>query len=83
MWIFSGLCYLQSFLLLQAEACQMAWDLLTNVYKLNPNRLYVTYYAGGNSIPMDEETKRIWEMIGYLQTCIIYKPTKFLILRPP
>lgn len=42
----------------------MAWDLLTNVYKLDPNRMYVTYYAGGGSVPMDTETKQIWESMG-------------------
>lgn len=52
----------------------MAWDLLTNVYKLDPSRLYVTYYAGGSSIPVDEETKRIWESMGWMP---IYSFTEF------
>ena len=42
----------------------MAWDLLTNVYKIDPSRLYVTYFAGGESVPADLETKKVWESIG-------------------
>ena len=44
----------------------MAWDLLTNVYGLDPQRLYVTYFSGGESLPADRETKEIWEDIGCL-----------------
>jgi alanyl-tRNA synthetase len=44
----------------------MAWDLLTNVYKLDPGRMYVTYYAGGNNIPMDIETRDIWKSLGWV-----------------
>ncbi|CAL8134224.1 unnamed protein product [Orchesella dallaii] len=42
----------------------MAWDLLTKDYGLDPDRLFVTYYAGCGSVPMDKETKSIWESIG-------------------
>ncbi|CAG7721799.1 unnamed protein product [Allacma fusca] len=48
----------------KTEACVMAWDLLTNVYKIDPSRLYVTYFSGGNSVPADLETKQAWENIG-------------------
>lgn len=42
----------------------MAWDLLTNIYKLDKDRMYVTYFGGGYGIPGDEETKKIWQDIG-------------------
>ncbi|SBT36815.1 alanine--tRNA ligase, putative [Plasmodium ovale wallikeri] len=45
------------------ESIDYAWDLLTNVYKLNANRLYVTYFGGDKNIPScpeDLETKKIW-----------------------
>ena len=34
------------FHVLQAEICAMAWRLLTEVYQLPTDRLYVTYFAG-------------------------------------
>lgn len=44
----------------------MAWDLLTREYKINPNRLYVTYFEGDKSmnIPADVECREIWRSIG-------------------
>ncbi|CRG85397.1 alanine--tRNA ligase, putative [Plasmodium relictum] len=45
------------------ESIEYAWDLLTNVYKINPDRLYVTYYGGDPNLPTcpeDTETKKIW-----------------------
>ncbi|KAJ8925311.1 hypothetical protein NQ315_009141 [Exocentrus adspersus] len=48
------------------DACKLAWDLLTNVYKLSKSRLYVTYFKGDESLglPEDLETKDIWKEIG-------------------
>ncbi|KAG8182208.1 hypothetical protein JTE90_000062, partial [Oedothorax gibbosus] len=48
------------------EACSMAWELLTSVYGLNPNNLYVTYFGGDKKlgVPPDEECKNIWLEIG-------------------
>lgn len=42
------------------EAIDYAWDLLTNVYKLDPNRLYATYFAGNDQVPCDEEAREYW-----------------------
>ncbi|CAH0551677.1 unnamed protein product [Brassicogethes aeneus] len=54
-------------------ACLYAWDLLTNVFKLPPSRLYVTYFEGDNKlgIPEDTETKEIWRMIGVQEDRIL------------
>ncbi len=49
------------------EAVAMAWELLTVVYGLPKNRLYVTYF-GGNAelnLPADEEARRLWLEIGF------------------
>ncbi|XP_054165878.1 uncharacterized protein LOC128963367 [Oppia nitens] len=48
------------------ESCHMAWDLLTNVYKLDPKRLIVTYFGGDQRLGLgpDLETKDIWLQIG-------------------
>ena len=45
------------------QAIQWAWELLTMVYRLPKERLYVTIFAGDNQdqLALDQETKSIWE----------------------
>jgi alanyl-tRNA synthetase len=43
------------------KAIDYAWDLLVNVYQLDPTRIYVTYFKGNNNIPMDTESRDIWK----------------------
>ena len=48
------------------EAIEYSWRLLTKVYGLDPNRLYVTYFEGnpaGNLEP-DLEAKSFWQSVG-------------------
>jgi len=50
------------------EAIFMAWDILTNKFGLDPERLYVTYFGGDPkepSVPVDTEAKALW-----LQFCL-------------
>ena len=42
------------------EAIAWAWELLTEVFKLDPSRIYATYFGGDESTPADEEAKNIW-----------------------
>ncbi len=44
----------------------MAWELLTDVYKLPKERLYVTYFGGDEKLglPADLEAKQLWLDIG-------------------
>lgn len=42
------------------EAISWAWELLTEVYKLDKDRLYATYFSGGDGVPMDTEARDIW-----------------------
>jgi alanyl-tRNA synthetase len=44
------------------EAIAWAYDILVNVYKLNPDRLYASYFAGDNALglPCDTEAKDLW-----------------------
>ncbi|CAF4687853.1 unnamed protein product, partial [Rotaria sp. Silwood2] len=47
------------------QACTMAYDLLTRIYKIDKNRLYFTYFNGENNlIQPDYETKQIWIDLG-------------------
>ncbi|XP_078068239.1 alanine--tRNA ligase, mitochondrial [Mustelus asterias] len=48
------------------EACRMAWELLTEVYGIPQDRLYVTFFGGDSlsGLTSDEETKETWLSIG-------------------
>jgi alanyl-tRNA synthetase len=45
------------------DAIAWAWELLTEVYKLPKDRLYVTVFGGdkGDNLPVDEEAKGLWK----------------------
>ncbi|WP_426059253.1 alanine--tRNA ligase [Hymenobacter sp. B1770] len=44
------------------DAIAWAWELLTEVYKLDKDRLYVTYFEGdkGDKLDADSETQNLW-----------------------
>ena len=42
------------------DAIPFAWELLTEVWKLDPDRLYPTIFKGENGIPRDDEAFEIW-----------------------
>ncbi|KAH6845333.1 tRNA synthetases class II (A)-domain-containing protein [Chaetomium sp. MPI-CAGE-AT-0009] len=48
------------------EAIQWSWELLTKVYGLDPNRLYVTYFEGNPAMNLepDLEAKQLWLDVG-------------------
>ncbi|KAH0446022.1 hypothetical protein IEQ34_025145 [Dendrobium chrysotoxum] len=48
------------------EAIQMSWDLLTKVYGLPADRLYVTYFEGDpkNGLEPDTEARDFWRAVG-------------------
>ncbi|KAJ6666815.1 hypothetical protein lerEdw1_018817 [Lerista edwardsae] len=48
------------------EACGMAWELLTQVYEIPKDRLYVTYFGGHAPLGLsaDEESMEIWLSLG-------------------
>jgi len=45
------------------DAVAWAWELLTEVYQLPKDRLYVTVFGGdkGDNLPVDEEAKALWK----------------------
>ena len=48
------------------EICTWAWELLTEVYHLPKDRLYVTYFGGNQNFNLDadEECRQIWLSLG-------------------
>ncbi|PWN90564.1 hypothetical protein FA10DRAFT_267018 [Acaromyces ingoldii] len=48
------------------EAITMAWELLTKVYGLPPDRLYVTYFEGDKKMGLepDTEARDLWRSVG-------------------
>jgi len=49
-------------------AIEMAWELLTKVWKLDPSRLHVTCFEGDekNGVPRDTEAADIWKKVAGL-----------------
>ncbi len=50
------------------DAITWAWQLLTEVWKLDPTRLHVTVFEGdpGANIPRDDEAADLWKSVGVL-----------------
>lgn len=50
----------------QKEAIQYSWDLLTKVYGLPADRLYVTYFEGDSKLGLDADTEArdYWRAVG-------------------
>ena len=48
------------------EAIENSWELLTKVYGLDPDRLYVTYFEGDgpSGLGPDDEAKALWRAVG-------------------
>jgi alanyl-tRNA synthetase len=42
------------------EAIDYAWELLTKVYKMDPDRIYATYFEGDDQVPVDTEARDLW-----------------------
>ncbi|RMF76038.1 MAG: alanine--tRNA ligase, partial [Acidobacteria bacterium] len=43
------------------EAIRWAWELVTEVWRIPPERLHATVFAGDDAFPADEEAARLWE----------------------
>jgi len=46
------------------DAIGFAWDLLVNVLKLDPARLWFTVFSGDDEVPPDEAAEALWEKVG-------------------
>ncbi len=45
-------------------AIEFAWELLTDVLKLDPDRLAFTVFGGSDRVPADDEAVRIWKQVA-------------------
>lgn len=57
----------------QKEAIEYSWDLLTNVYGLSKDRLYVTYFEGDTKggLEPDLEARQYWINQGVAEDHIL------------
>jgi len=46
------------------DAIKYAWELLVDVLKLDPARLWFTVYEGDAEVPPDEDAERFWNQVG-------------------
>ncbi|KAJ5975197.1 hypothetical protein N7481_008904 [Penicillium waksmanii] len=55
------------------EAINYSWTLLTKVYGLQPDRLYVTYFEGdeASGVEPDLEAKELWKSVGVPEANIL------------
>jgi alanyl-tRNA synthetase len=45
-------------------AIEFAWDLLVNVYKLDPARMWFTVFEGDDQVGPDEDAEKFWMQVG-------------------
>ncbi len=45
----------------KAEAIAFAWELLTDVWSIPPDRLYATVFKGEAGIPRDDDAYQVWD----------------------
>ncbi|HEX7705315.1 MAG TPA: alanine--tRNA ligase, partial [Thermoanaerobaculia bacterium] len=48
----------------KADAIRYAWELITKVYGLDPERLWFSVFEGDESVPADEEAAELWIKAG-------------------
>lgn len=53
----------------------MAWELLTQVFMIPEDRLYVTYFSGDtqHALPPDLESRDLWLEQGYVLTIKVFE----------
>ncbi|MEO8215605.1 MAG: alanine--tRNA ligase [Acidobacteriota bacterium] len=52
-------------------AIKFAWELITEVYGLDVNRLWFTVFEGDDSVPADDEAARLWIEAGASQDRVL------------
>jgi len=58
------------------EALSWSWEFLTQVLKLDPERISVSVFGGDEDAPRDDEAAAIWRELGVPESRISYLPKK-------
>jgi alanyl-tRNA synthetase len=58
------------------EAIRWAWELLTDVWKLDKSRLHVTVFEGGEGLAPDDEAATLWRSETDIDPAHIHKGSK-------
>jgi alanyl-tRNA synthetase len=51
----------------KAEAIKMAWEFLTEVLKVDKNKIYATYFEGNEAVPADDESLELLRKVEGLK----------------
>ncbi len=46
------------------DAIRFAWDLLVNEWKMDPERLWFSVFAGDDEVSADEQAEKLWQKVG-------------------
>ncbi len=46
------------------DAIKFAWELIVDIFKLDPERLWFSVFEGDANVPADEEAARLWVAVG-------------------
>ena len=55
----------------KADAIRFAWDFLVNELKLEPNRLWFSYFGGDEEVAADTEARDLWIKAGAAPTRVL------------
>ncbi len=55
----------------KADAIRFAWDFLVNELKLEPNRLWFSYFGGDEEVAADIEARDLWISVGAAPTRVL------------
>ena len=55
----------------KAEAIAFAWEFVTRVLGLPPERLYASVFAGEGNLPRDDEAVALWKKVGLPESRIV------------
>ena len=53
------------------ESCRLAWSLVTDVLRLDREKLWVTYFGGSDQLEPDLETRDIWLSLGVPESRLV------------
>ena len=55
----------------KAESCRLAWALITQTFKLDREKLWVTYFGGCGQLEPDYETRDLWLSLGVAESRLV------------